>query len=145
MENAMTDSPEKKAMQAQMKRRALHEESLEKKRIENSINITSNLLKCPDCGRDVSKRASACLNCGCPIEAIIADQDNVKEQKQDEKTNEKKPYNYVDNSPKCPHCGSKNYDKISLKNKIGAAALLGPFAIVHAGKTFKCKSCGFKW
>ena len=25
------------------------------------------LIKCPDCGKDVSSKAKSCLNCGCPI------------------------------------------------------------------------------
>lgn len=27
------------------------------------------LIKCPDCGRDVSDRAESCPNCGCPVES----------------------------------------------------------------------------
>lgn len=30
------------------------------------------LLKCIDCGHDVSSRALRCPNCGCPISAILA-------------------------------------------------------------------------
>ena len=26
------------------------------------------LIKCPECGKDVSDKASACIHCGCPIE-----------------------------------------------------------------------------
>ena len=46
---------------------------------------------------------------------------------------------------KCPTCGSRNIEKISLKNKVGAGALFGFFAIGHIGKTFKCHNCGYKW
>ena len=27
------------------------------------------MIKCPECGKDVSDRASSCPNCGCPIES----------------------------------------------------------------------------
>lgn len=30
------------------------------------------LIKCPDCGREVSSRAVSCPNCGCPISEIVA-------------------------------------------------------------------------
>ena len=36
----------------------------------------SNLLTCPDCGGTVSRRASACPHCGCPISIILEDQSN---------------------------------------------------------------------
>lgn len=28
------------------------------------------LIKCPECGREVSDRAKACIHCGCPLEEI---------------------------------------------------------------------------
>jgi predicted RNA-binding Zn-ribbon protein involved in translation (DUF1610 family) len=82
----------------------------------------SNLIKCNDCGKDVSKNASACPNCGCPINRV--------ENK---------------NTPKCPSCGATNFQKISLKNKVGACVLFGVFSIGHISKTFKCNKCGYKW
>ena len=104
-------------------------------------NSKPTLLECPDCGKDVSRRATACLNCGCPIEAVIADQCKTDNQIKEELIIERTERD----GPKCPHCGSTNYQKISFANKAGAAVLWGPFAIVHAGKTFKCQNCGFKW
>ena len=49
------------------------------------------------------------------------------------------------NVASCPICGSLNIIKISLKNKIGAGALFGVFAIGHMAKTFKCVNCSHKW
>ena len=36
------------------------------------------LIKCPECGKEISERAQSCLNCGCPIQA--------KKETVDEKT-----------------------------------------------------------
>ncbi len=38
------------------------------------------LVKCPDCGRDVSSRAVACPCCGCPISALASQYFNEGEQ-----------------------------------------------------------------
>ena len=29
------------------------------------------LIKCPECGKEISDKATACVNCGCPLSAII--------------------------------------------------------------------------
>lgn len=47
--------------------------------------------------------------------------------------------------PHCPICGSANVHKISLGNKIGAAAIFNVFSIGHISKTFKCGNCGAKF
>ncbi len=44
------------------------------------------------------------------------------------------------NIPKCPTCGSVRVEKISVATKF---IFLGPFFPLY--KTFKCKSCGYKW
>ena len=77
------------------------------------------LLDCKECGKQVSSSANCCPHCGCPLKDS--------------------------NKLKCPACGSLDIEKISLKNKIGSAALIGIFSIGHISKTFKCESCGFKW
>lgn len=33
--------------------------------------VSENLIRCPDCGREVSKRAKVCPGCGCPLSEII--------------------------------------------------------------------------
>ena len=30
------------------------------------------LINCPDCGREVSDRAAACIHCGCPLKDIVS-------------------------------------------------------------------------
>lgn len=29
------------------------------------------LIKCPECGKEISNRAKSCPNCGCPIEQVL--------------------------------------------------------------------------
>lgn len=29
------------------------------------------LIKCPECGKEISDKASACPNCGCPLSEIV--------------------------------------------------------------------------
>lgn len=38
---------------------------------EGSNDQKTNLILCPDCNSQVSKRAESCPNCGCPIRAMI--------------------------------------------------------------------------
>ena len=30
------------------------------------------LIKCPECGKQISTKANACINCGCPMEYIVS-------------------------------------------------------------------------
>ena len=41
------------------------------------------LIKCEDCGKEFSDKASACPNCACPIETK---QENIEKPKQQETT-----------------------------------------------------------
>lgn len=95
-----------------------------------SLKEGSRIVQCPDCGKDVSIRATTCLNCGCPINPIPIQQPIQQP---------------VPTGKKCPHCGSIYYHKISFPNKAGSALLFGPLAIGHIAKTFKCNKCGYKW
>jgi hypothetical protein len=93
-----------------------------------------NLIKCPDCGNNVSKRATTCPQCGCPIGDIIVNQSEILQ-----------PASLVSNTITCPTCKSNNVERISLKSKIGKVALVGIFAIGKVSKTFKCNACGYQW
>ena len=48
------------------------------------------------------------------------------------------------NVPRCPTCGSENVAKLSMSRKVFSAGMIG-IASTSAGKTFKCKSCGYMW
>jgi hypothetical protein len=44
-----------------------------------SADKPSNLIKCPDCGKDVSRRAVHCPACGCPGEVIAAEASRIED------------------------------------------------------------------
>lgn len=75
------------------------------------------LIKCSDCGKEVSSSAESCPNCGKPISTSI----------------------------KCPTCKSDNVKKIGAASKIGSAALFGVFSIGKLTKTYQCNKCGYRW
>lgn len=106
----------------------------EQKKLNEGKRKTITLIKCPDCGNSVSKRATIYPQCGCPIGEIIAEQTEIL-----------RPASLNSNIPKCPTCQSTNVEKISLKSKIGKVALVGIFAIGKVSKTFKCNACGYRW
>ncbi len=100
----------------------------------------SKLIGCPDCGKEVSRRAISCPNCGCPITLQAEKLSHVPDI--DKITNEQQSNLGI---PKCPTCRSANVGKISLASKAGEVALVGVFAIGKVSKTFKCNSCGYQW
>lgn len=50
----------------------------------------------------------------------------------------------VDNTPKCPTCGSTNIKSISGTKRWLTTGLFG-LASSNVGKTMECKKCGYKW
>lgn len=123
------------------------------------------LIKCPECAREISDKAVACPQCGFPI-AKLSELASLPEtvncldcRKAFAFNDEVCPHcglfnsqkygieetKSSENKPKCPSCGSMNIEKISLKNKVGAGALFGVFAIGHVAKTFRCNNCKYKW
>lgn len=66
----------------------------------------------------------------------------------------KRTYAYGENSfysqnprphtPRCPTCGSEKITKLSISRKVFSAGMVG-IASTSAGKTFKCKNCGYMW
>lgn len=75
------------------------------------------LIKCPECGKEISSAAVACPFCGNPMSSAI----------------------------RCPNCQSTNVEKISTASKIGSVALVGIFAMGKVTKTYKCNACSYKW
>lgn len=75
------------------------------------------LIKCPDCGRQVSDSAANCPNCGRPISTKV----------------------------RCPKCGSTNTSVISGASKAVSVALWGPFAANKVMSKYQCNSCKHKF
>lgn len=47
-------------------------------------------------------------------------------------------------TPKCPVCGCPHLDKIGAGSKLIDVAVWGIWS-KKAGKTFKCRNCGYEW
>ena len=39
------------------------------------------LIKCPECGKEISDKATACINCGCPVSAMKQEAAGPKQTK----------------------------------------------------------------
>ena len=48
------------------------------------------LVKCKECGKEISDKAKTCPNCGCPIEDEFAKTETTKDIQTEPKKNEKK-------------------------------------------------------
>ncbi|MBP3469718.1 MAG: zinc-ribbon domain-containing protein [Lachnospiraceae bacterium] len=98
-----------------------------------------SLIKCKECGKEISDQASSCPHCGCPINPN-AQSINVN----------------MNNGPsiKCPKCGSTNLQAISDTHGKGASfwklCFCGLLGLCGTGKTktehyWVCQSCGNKF
>lgn len=129
------------------------------------------LIKCIECGKEISDKSKSCPHCGCPTivsirelekESQIAEnQDKLfykcplckKEFKEGVLRCDVCKYTSIIlpvhntkelNIPKCPTCGSTNIRRISGSKK--AASIIG-FGILSSnlGKTYECLNCKHKW
>ena len=121
------------------------------------------LIKCPECGKEISDKALSCPNCGFPMN----EKQTIKVVDGDEcpicKVNKwtinqlniakcvtcgyEKDLNLINksyNRVHCPTCGSKNVQKITTSSKIMGAALFGILSIT-AKSQYKCNDCNYKW
>ena len=76
-----------------------------------------SLIKCSECGKEVSDKAKTCPNCGNPIDTKIY----------------------------CPNCGSTNVSVISGASKVASIALFGVFAANKVKSTYVCNDCKCKF
>lgn len=80
------------------------------------------LIICPDCGKEISDKSTACIYCGCPISHIDEngiDLDLIK--------------------PRCPKCNSTSITT-------GARGVNGFWGFIGASKTVnRCGNCGYTW
>lgn len=97
------------------------------------------LINCPECGKQVSDKASTCPNCGVTLNASISNS-----------------HSQLDNSAaiKCPKCGGTNLQAVADVKGKGASfwkiCLCGILGLCGTGKTttehfWVCQSCGNKF
>lgn len=75
------------------------------------------LIKCPECGNEVSDKAKNCPKCGNPIDTNVY----------------------------CPKCGSKNVSVISGASKVASIAMFGIFSANKVKSTYVCNDCKCKF
>ncbi len=75
------------------------------------------LIKCPECGNQVSDKAPSCPTCGNPINTAMT----------------------------CPKCGSTDVKVITGGSKALSIALWGPFAANTVVSKHQCKKCKHKF
>ncbi len=127
------------------------------------------LLKCPECGKEVSEYADACPNCGCPmskIQELLAEESDPAQDQPPTGgysfiNNESSPtvqqtaqtQGYAANNqeerpqvniPRCPTCGSTNIEKIKTSSKVLNAALFGFYGNKRRMQ-YHCNDCGYEW
>ena len=73
------------------------------------------LVKCSECGKEISDKAEACPHCGSP------------------------------RAKRCPKCGSTNVERISGFSKGMNAWAFGAFAMNTIVNDYKCLHCGTKF
>lgn len=139
-----------------------------------------SLIRCPECGKEISDKSDKCIHCGFPLRSAPIIQENINGKYYDvtflqdtsipfvkkmnmvreltgcdllfakeiahkyhpsQQQNTKK---VVDNTPKCPTCGSTNIQKISGTKRWLSTGLFG-LASSDVGKSMVCRSCGYKW
>lgn len=141
---------------------------------QNSVTIEawqkleqSKLRKCSDCGKEISRKAESCPQCGCPIEKTVTcarcgyDTDLTYKQIQEkgfivncencgyevrvttpeeEIRRELQRENEV-KTVECPYCHSTNIHKITGTERAVSVIGLGLLS-KKINKSFKCKKCG---
>lgn len=75
------------------------------------------LIKCSECGKEVSSNATSCPSCGNPINTSI----------------------------RCPKCGSTNTKVITGASKAVSVALWGVFAANKVMSKYECNDCKHKF
>lgn len=58
------------------------------------------MIKCAECGKDISDKADKCPNCGCPVSYSIENTEDVKSEKREPSTEEMVTNNVKDNKKK---------------------------------------------
>ncbi len=94
------------------------------------------MIKCPECGKDMSDKATACPNCGCPIEDIkakINEIESEKEEKERAKAEEKKAKEIAEEIKRKQKEDAKKAVTPEMKKKRVIIAALCAVVIIIAG------------
>lgn len=99
-----------------------------------------SLIKCPECGKDVSNLAEKCIHCGYPLQGQIKYKSYKAMKKEKEERKKKLEKEVMEKKEKsrsivrCPYCGSNNVRKTTFWSDFGLWQ--------SVGKSWVCKSCG---
>lgn len=103
---------------------------------------------CPQCSQQIDDSVRACPHCGFDkISSYLLQLERQKQAKYIDYTsfhNDIPIQPTINNTPKCPTCGSLQVEKISTGKKVVGGALFGLFSS-DVRNTMYCKSCGCKW
>jgi DNA-directed RNA polymerase subunit RPC12/RpoP len=94
------------------------------------------LLPCPECGKQISDRASACPGCGFPIAEHVAAEREATAMEEDRDTRQE--VGEVD----CPHCEARGFISGSHKNASGEEIMnfMWCIACEHSGRVVLVQS-----
>ena len=124
------------------------------------------LIKCPECGKEISDKSDVCIYCGYPIEKTVkcpyCDYDTDKTYKQiqelgysvecancGKKVEISTPQQELiwarerameSKTVSCPICNSTNVKKISATSRASSAIMFGIFS-KKIGKQWHCNNC----
>ena len=79
------------------------------------------LINCPECGKEISDRAVACPNCGCPVQKIIPNEPTYNNQPIENN------YNFV---PNMTYGYPYNQENIKLQKKKRNIVLISLLVII---------------
>ena len=103
---------------------------------------------CPQCSQQIDDSVRACPHCGFDkISSYLLQLERQKQAKYIDYTsfhNDIPIQPTINNTTKCPTCGSTNIQKISGTKRWLSTGLFG-LASSDIGKSMVCRSCGFKF
>ncbi len=92
------------------------------------------LIKCPECGKEISDKSTVCIHCGYPLQ----EQESQSQQPQPQQPQPQQ--DAAKDQIVCPECGSTNV----ATNWPGLGAMMG--MIGGSGqKMNRCNVCGYQW
>lgn len=95
---------------------------------EQEINIMA-LIKCSECGKEISDKATACIQCGCPI--TNRDNDKIIKKAEDDFTKDARLFAYKNNEFYVEEYVCYHNKLRDLENKINKKVKLDEVEIYH--------------